>query len=97
MGKCLSAPTESESSTVLNRQKRGSSDKARPKRSASMQAMWSDNWTEVIEDRSSKRMKSESNLSECAYTFDKCNCVQRVIFVMNIYKFWNDRKHIVKY
>ena len=62
-----------------------------------MQAMWSVNLTELIKDRSSQRMESESSLTKCNYSFDKCNCVQRVIFVMNIYKFWNDRKHIVKY
>ena len=67
------------------------------KRSGSMQLIWSNNWKDLIEDRSANRMKSESDTTECNIALDKCNCVQRVIFVMNIYKFWNDRKHIVKY
>lgn len=65
-------------------------------RSGSMHLLWANSWRKVIGDRTSDDMKSESEATQCQYTFDKCNCVQRVIFVMNIYKFWNDRKHIVE-
>eukprot|EP00483_Globobulimina_turgida_P003660 UN03666 len=59
-----------------------------------MQYIWNDNWKQLIEDRTSGRMTGESSSTECSNSCDKCNCVQRAIFVMNIYKFWNDRKHI---
>eukprot|EP01083_Nonionella_stella_P202124 738715_1 len=64
--------------------------KKKNRRSGSMQYLWSVSWAGLIGERTAKQMKKESLTPNC----DGCNCVERAIFVMNIYKFWNDRKHI---
>ena len=93
MGACMGASDESNASG----KNQNESDKlTKPRRSGSMHLLWANSWKEVIEDRSANRMKSESEVTQCNNAFDECNCVKRVIFVMNIYKFWNDRKHIVE-
>eukprot|EP01083_Nonionella_stella_P010197 29127_1 len=60
-------------------------------RSGSMQYIWSASWTKLIGSRTALEMRKESSIAEC--NCNECNCVERAVFVMNIYKFWNDRKH----
>mmetsp|Transcript_38660 Transcript_38660/g.61713 ORF Transcript_38660/g.61713 Transcript_38660/m.61713 type:complete len:200 (+) Transcript_38660:32-631(+) len=86
MGACMSSGNASNTSS--------NNESKKKKRSSSMQYLWKDKWDDVIEDRDSQRMKSESETTQCTRSSAECNCVQRAIFVMNIYKFWNDRKHI---
>eukprot|EP01084_Bolivina_argentea_P149971 261902_1 len=90
MGSCLSNSGQHDNDTV----KTENNQRKIKKRSGSMQHIWNDNWKELIEDRTKSRMKGESVSTQCNASYDECNCVQRAIFVMNIYKFWNDRKHI---
>ena len=92
MGCMATAPTGNDN----NNKKKETNNKGTKKRSGSMQYIWGDSWRDVIEDRSAKRMKLESELTESNKSFNEDNCVKRAIFVMNIYKFWNDRKHIVE-
>ena len=92
MGKCL---TSAQSDNVNTSKRERSTEPRKARRSGSMQYIWSDSWLNVIEDRTRHRMKGESELIKCNHSYDICNCVQRAIFVMNIYKFWNDRKHML--
>lgn len=66
------------------------------KRSGSMQQFWANEWDKMIGDRTSTDMANEAGQTECGKPLGECNCVQRAIVVMKIYKFWNDRKHIVE-
>eukprot|EP01084_Bolivina_argentea_P208366 355291_1 len=94
MGNCLTRQASNGDNVNTNAKQEKPKEKVRTQRSSSMQNFWASSWTSLIGNRSASKMNAESSSTQCKHSYDTCNCVQRAIFVMNIYKFWNDRKHI---
>ena len=94
--KCNTASSTNDGNKPITFQRQQRTPSEPKSRSGSMQSFWANGWDKIIGDRSTIEMANEAEQTECSKSHDECNCIQRVIVIMNIYKFWNDRKAIVE-